>query len=86
VLPFAFTEDRSSPSSFHASEFPRIEFGGNSSNCIKTAASEGHDYYHSLPASTLGSVLPFQSKRTPLSLLGLAAVCNVGRIIMHTVA
>jgi len=25
------------------SEFPRIEFSGNSSQCIKTAAAEGHD-------------------------------------------
>ena len=29
VLPFAFTEDRNSPGSFYASEFPRIMDAGN---------------------------------------------------------
>jgi hypothetical protein len=41
-------------------EFPRIEFAGNSSQCIKTAAAEGYDYSRSLPALLLGGVLPFQ--------------------------
>jgi hypothetical protein len=40
-----------------ATEFPRISFAGNSSRCIKTAVAEEHDYYCSLPALTLGSVL-----------------------------
>jgi len=27
------------------SEFPRIEFAGNSSQCIKIGVAEGYDYY-----------------------------------------
>src|SRR5215212_11696748 len=41
------------PGSFYASEFPRIEFAGNSSLCIKTASALGHHYHHRLPAPTL---------------------------------
>jgi hypothetical protein len=63
--------------------FPRIGFGGNSPRCIKTDAAKGHDYYCSLPAPILGSVLPFQPKRLVLQALGLAAACNSGRILMQ---
>src|SRR5215204_1985762 len=41
-----------------AFEFPRMRFAGNSSRCIKPAATEGHDYYRSIPAPILGRVLP----------------------------
>jgi hypothetical protein len=67
-------------------EFPRIVFGGNSPRCIKTDASEGHDYCRSLPMRPLGSVLPSHLKRSALLSLEFAAVCNVSRILMHDAA
>jgi hypothetical protein len=66
--------------------FPRIEFGGNSPHCIKTEAAKGHNYYPSLPALILSSVLLSQPKRSILMSLELAAVCNVARILMHDAA
>jgi hypothetical protein len=42
---------------FVPSEFPRIVFAGNSSHCIKTAASEGQDYYPSPRCSSSASFL-----------------------------
>ena len=68
------------------SEFPRIEFAGNSSQCIKTEADEEHDYYCSLQPRILGSVLPSQPKKSLLPSLKLAAVCNAGRILMQDAA
>jgi hypothetical protein len=57
----------------------------NSPHCINTEAAKGHDYYPSLPALILGSVLSSQPTRLVLSSLGLAAVCNVGRILIQWV-
>ena len=54
-------------------------FGRNSPRCIKTDAAKVRDYYCSLPAPILGSVLPSQPKRSVLQSLGLAAVCKAGR-------
>ena len=59
---------------------------GNSSRCIKTVAAEGDNHYHSLPAPTLGRFLPSHTKRSLLSSLEIAAVCNAGRILMHMAA
>ena len=59
---------------------------GNSSRCIKTVAAEGDNHYHSLPAPTLGRFLPSHTKRSLLSSLEIAAVCNAGRILMQIAA
>jgi hypothetical protein len=40
----------------YTNEFPRIEFAGNSSPCIKTEAAEGHDYYRSPSLLIIGHV------------------------------
>ena len=63
-----------------------MRFAGNSSRCIKTARSEGHDHYRNIPVPNLGSVLPSQLKRSLLSSLKLVAACNVDRILMRKVA
>ena len=54
-----------------APEFPRIVFAGNSSQCIKTAANEGRDYYHSLPVPILGRFLCFTLRDRHSRHLGL---------------
>ena len=46
-----------------STEFPRIEFSGNSSRCIKTAATAVLYYYRSLLVRILGSGLPSNAKR-----------------------
>jgi hypothetical protein len=70
----------------YASEFPRIEFAGNSSRCIKLAVEEGQDLYFSLPVPIFRNVLPFQPKRSALPSLGIATGCSAGRILMHAAA
>src|SRR5829696_1337889 len=72
--------------SFHAFEFPRIVFAGNSSRCIKTAVFEGHSYYRSLPLPILGHFLASLPKQLILQALELVAVCNASRILMHDAA
>src|SRR5215216_512874 len=67
----------------HLREFPRTLFAGNSSGCIKNSGKRRRDYYRSHPAPSLGSVFASQPKRSALSSLGLAAVCNIGRILMQ---
>jgi len=74
------------PTLFMLAEFPRTLFAGNSSHCIKTEATEGHDYYRSLSVLILASVWASQLKRSILKSLGLAAACNAGRILMQNPA
>ena len=45
---------------FMPSEFPRMEFGGNSPHCIKTEADKGHDHYDCSPLPPTDRVLPSQ--------------------------
>jgi Mannitol dehydrogenase C-terminal domain len=73
------------PHLFLCAEFPRTLFDMNSPHCINPEAAKGHDYYPSLPALILGSVLSSQPTRSVLPSLGLAAVCNVGRILIQWV-
>jgi len=75
------------PSEFlTGAQFPRTLFGDNSSRCIKTDVAEGHDHARSLPMPIPGGVLPSQPKRSVLPSLGLAAVCNGGRILKQDAA
>jgi hypothetical protein len=70
----------------YAAEFPRIEFAGNSSHCIKLEVKKEQDYYFSLPVPIFRNVLPFQIRRLALPSLTLAVTCNAGRILMQLAA
>jgi len=66
--------------------FPRIEFAGNSFRCIKLEVEQVQDYYCGLPVPIFRNVLPFQPTTSALPLLGLAATCNAGRILIQDTA
>ncbi len=66
--------------------FRECDIAGNSTHCIKTAASKGQDCDRGSRCSSLASFLPFYSKRLVLPSLRLVAICNVSRILMQIAA
>ena len=69
--------------SFMPSEFPRMEFGGNSPHCIKTGTLEGNGWQRRLATCTLGGGSPSGPARSVLLLLALDAARNEVRILMQ---
>src|SRR5829696_7012548 len=69
--------------SFMPSEFPRMEFGGNSPHCIKTGTLEGNGWQRRLATCTLGGGSPSGPARSALLLLALDAARNEVRILMQ---